>query len=336
MNSQEHNGFSVLRALLAPMQRRYDVLTTYEIRHGSSLGESPCLVNGVVAVTLVMVSGLALLSPCVGVCAAPLFIFWVYSIAARWRLVWSSASRLASAISARRQTGDWDLIRLIPMPKTQWLHTQLVAMGWQVWPLLKGLIITQWGIATVFFMLLLAETSASSRYCYAEPCLQRMPGLSFFLAGLPLLAMWVAVPLMEAGLVASMSGLVSSYINRPGFAIAASFVGALVMRVILGLAGWVIMYLLYSELAVKSDYSWDRSRPPVLPSFIELAGIAVFWEWLPALGLGEISTHRAFSSIEHTGLYAVVFGTIFLSYIMIPFGLIHVFFKWTAWRLDRE
>lgn len=96
------------------------------------------------------------------------------------------------------------------------------------------------------------------------------------------------------------------------------------------------MYVLYGELAVKVDYSWDRSRPPVLPSFIELAAIAVFWEWLPALGLGEISTHRAFSSTEHTGLYAVVFGTIFLSYIMIPFGLIHVFFKWTAWRLDRE
>ncbi len=321
-----YNGFSVLKALIAPFHRTFDVLTTYEIKHGTSLGESHCMTNMVVGMGALMVLGTALVGiPCLGVCAAPLFLFWLYSIAARWRLIWAAASRLATAISARRQTGDWDLIRLIPMSKARWLHTQFTAIGWQIWPLVKALILAQWGIATVFYVLLVVETSAYSSYCTAEPCLQRLSGLTFFLVGLPVLLIWISVPLLEVGLVVSVSSLVSSYVNRPGVAIAVSFIGVLVTRLILGVTGWVVVYLLYREDA-----------RPILPSLIEMVGVALFWEWLPAIGLGEISTHRALSAAEHAGLFGAVAGSIFLSYVAAPLSLMHLLVKWTVYRLDRE
>ncbi|MBZ0305289.1 MAG: hypothetical protein K8I82_04390, partial [Anaerolineae bacterium] len=296
---------------------------------------SYCLSNIVGGVVTLMVLGTALIGiPCLGVCAAPLFLFWLYSFATRWRLIWAAASRLATAISARRQTGDWDLIRLIPMPKIQWLYTQFVAIGWQIWPLVKALVLAQWGITTVFYILLVVETSAYSSSCYAEPCMQRLSGLTFFLVGLPVLLIWISIPLLEMGLIVSVSSLVSSYISRPGFAIAASFIGVLVTRLILGIIGWIVVYLLYGELADRS-VQYGGTSHPILPSLREMVGITLFWEWLPAIGLGEISTHRALSFTEHAEIYGVVLSSVFLSYIVVPLGLIHVLFKWAVYRLDR-
>lgn len=46
-------------------------------------------------------------------------------------------------ITVRRERGDWDLILITPIPKAHWLELQLTAISWQVWPLVRNLMIGQ-------------------------------------------------------------------------------------------------------------------------------------------------------------------------------------------------
>lgn len=334
--TQNFNGGSVIRAVVAPLQKGYDVLTRYEILHSRTVHRPSRIVDVGMVLAGVVVVFLTLLSPLAGICIGPIFLLWIYGILARWRLNWAVASQIAHAISTRRHTGDWDLIRLIPMSKARWLNTQLVATGFHTWPLVKGLVLTQAIISTTYYLLLLIETSSAYRGCYFEPCPQRISGLSFFLLGLPLMLAWIAFPIMEASLAAAVSSFVSSAIKRPAFSIAVSMLGVVFIRVILVLVGWGAVYFLYNEVAIGAGwidppaYSWEDPPYDSFPNLYEFLALMIFWEWLPAVGLAQ------FSSTYSAATYLVVFGAIFTAYVAAPMGIIHLLFKWTAQRLDSE
>lgn len=366
-NARSMSAVQFIRALLPPWRTLRDPLVQYGIRRGGRIGERPW--------ALLVVTVLTCLAACIfmlgymdsdstnnrpltsellpGLLGLLMGGLGVLVMIGHWRLLLAIAGRAASLVAGRRASGDWDLIAITPMSKTRWLRSQLTIIGWQVFPLVRQLVVVQFLLVMLGFGYLIAARHAElndSNDCFIQPCYNYdeydFSTLEYTLLIAPIgigLGGWI---LVETGIFTAVALLASSLSQRVTMSMLYSFLGVFMTRIFLTFVliygGTLIMIALFqfSDALGLSDFDMDFSdldEDLILVVMYYCMGIpilAFFLEWLPvfpailmAAGDGDTELLIAYVGFWLVGL---------LVYIILPLLFIAFFSRRTIRRLEKR
>lgn len=348
------NPWSFIRAMIPIRQTLDDPLVVYQIRRSQGVGRKPwsllILAYLILIGEIIFLAGLlafsnletqrlsVLVGPMLGVLAGGLSLGVVYG---HWRLMLAVFMRAARAVTERRQNGDWELIMITPMPKTRWLRAQLIGMGWQVWPLVRNLMIMQGLLVLLFYGLMVYGVSqADDTDYYYQDDSEYLPTPVYIGVVLPIMLGMMIEPILQAGLLGAISFYVSTLSKQPAFAMLYNFLGAFISRVIIaGVFFYSGMFFLVFFFAFTPDSNVMNIRGEEILAVLLYSCIAIpvssfFIEWLPTLG----ATMMAFEAdpLEHLLLYMAILSAGGTTYIAIPLLMIRTLATSTVRRLQRR
>jgi hypothetical protein len=277
-----------------------------------------------------------------------------------WRLLMAVSARAAAIIAARRGRGDWDLIAITPVEKSRWLRAQLVTIGWQVFPIVRLLLVVQLVLVLICFGQLtrIQYEERQQEQAYEEPCRAEggcywdeqdyLPTGLYVLATLPFDVMIVLEPLVTTGIFAAVSLYLSSRSQRTTMSLLYSFLSIYLVRVFLALVflvGGMLIFMAVMGLAtavglVGSDWDWEWDG---IGEFFGLFCVwlcfavlilAFFLEWMPMFApmilLLQLRTG------EHITRYVILILTFLLAYFLAPLWVIRSVGGRTVDRLNRR
>lgn len=333
------NPWSFVRAVIPVGQALDDPLVVYQLRRRQRTGSHPWML--VVLAYLALIIEILyliivlnydsvepqnlteLLGEMLTILAGVLSVGTIYG---HWRLMLAVFSRAAQVVTERRLRGDWELIAITPMPKARWLRSQLIGLGWQVWPLVRNLIIIQTVLMFIFSGALLYglydnrqnETYPNDEYYYPLPV--------YMLLASPMLLAVILEPVMTVAVLAALSFYVSTLSKHPAMAMLYNFLGIFFIRTL------IMAVLIYSSLFFAFFFftfspdnnfgSMDGSSffGFLLSSCIFIPLSSFFVEWFPAIGaaalVGELST------LVHVLLYLTILCAGLTTYIATPLLII--------------
>lgn len=239
--------------------------------------------------------------------AVRILLFWagLYLVLERIRMMLVIVQKATHIITARKERGDWDLISITPLPKSRWLHLQFAAMIWQLWPLVRGLMVAQ----AIFMLVLIGFLGTvqhenwrnEARGDYVADADNRfLPPMAFVLLALPIGILTVLQIPFEAGLYAAgaLNGSAESkesafsmlralfYFGLGRVTMTAVFlaitltvmvvVGAVILLVLLGMSEAFIAVFFLALFVVFGTIGVYFLTIPIL---------ALVWEWLPLVGI---------------------------------------------------
>ncbi len=345
------NPWSFVRAVIPVGQTLDDPLVVYQIRRSQRTGNRPWMLVVLAYLTLLIeILYLTivlnyqsvepqkfneLLGEMLLILAGVLSLGTIYG---HWRLMLAVFSRAAQVVTERRQRGDWELIAITPMPKARWLRSQLIGMGWQVWPLVRNLILIQTVLVVIFSGAVLYglhdnrqdETYPDDEY-YFHP-------LAYTLLASPMLLALVLEPLMTVAVLAALSFYVSTLSKHPAMAMLYNFLGTFFIRTlimaVLMYAGlfFLVFFFTFSPDNSLGDLEGDSFFGFLLSSCIFIPLASFFVEWFPAVGasalVGELST------TDHMLVYLTIMCAGLTTYIATPLLIIQSLAARTVRRLQ--
>ncbi len=348
------NPWSFLRALIPLRQSLDNPLVVFQIRRGEQVGRNPwillmtayCIVIfeilylvGVLVVEDIETLRLNdLLLPMLGILMFCLSLGAVYG---HWRLMLAIFLRIARVVTERRQNGDWDLIAITPMPKARWLQAQLVALGWQVWPLVRNLIILQTLLSVILygFAVYQIETEFGDNGIYEDPQ-DPLPISIYTIAVLPMLAGMVAEPIFFMGLLTAVAFYVSTISKQPAMAILYNFLGTFLARSVIsavffyGGAFFTLFFLSFTGEMDLSGFDGSAFIGFILYTCIGIPVSSFFIELMPPFG--PIMMAIEADALEHFLIYLTILCTGVTAYIITPLVMIRTLTDSTLSRLQRR
>ena len=340
----------LLRSILPPWgDRLSDPLLQYEARTHRRAGGRPwayvfivsLLALGVV-INLALVNIFAVRSASSRVLAEETVAILIIglsgmSVLGHWRLLLSTIGRSSAAISQKRERGDWDLIFITPVSKSRWFQAQLTALGWQIFPLVRRLMIVNGVMIVVALPVLIVLKIEEGGD--VSPLIYALEMLAFA-------ALIIVEPIFSAGIFVS-SALVESSLRQRAWVSFLTSLGVvylmrLVMSVVLLVTAFVILVALL-EAAVVVGLEEEGANLEALSSdevFLLLfyGGIgalvtAFIIEWVPPAA--------AILMIGPTELYGNILAyvwfvlTFLITYIILPPILMRLLAARTVKRLNR-
>lgn len=347
------NPWSFIRAVIPVGQTLDDPLVVYQIRRSQRTGSRPWML--VVMAYLVLIGEIlyaagmlaygeletqfigAFIGPMVGIVAVVLSLGVIYG---HWRLVLAVFSRAAKVVTERRLRGDWELIAITPMPKARWLRAQLIGLGWQVWPLVRNLMIIQTVLVLIFVGVILYDRydDRGDRYYYEDSSYHYLPLPVYMILTFPIFAALILEPLMMVAVLAALSFYISTLSKHPAMAMLYNFLGIFFIRSIIAAvffyAGlfFVVFFFTFSPNNDLGDFEGASVLGFSLYTCIAVPITSFFVEWLPALGPLMVSTEARVS--EHILLYLSIMCTGLTTYVATPLLLIRSLAARTVRRLQ--
>ncbi len=322
-------------------------LVQYEIRSQQRRGRQPRVALAVGIFTVIFFLIALFTQP-----TAPKFSLLVlvmgalaYVVLGRLRLLIAISAQATRMIVTRRERGDWDLILITPMPKAQWLTMQLTALIWQTWPIIRGLMVGQ----AVFVLLLVGYLAVEQHenreneayydsFSYSiNKDAHYLPAPVFVILALPVGALTIFLPMLEAGMYASAALTGSAESRESAFSILRGLVNLGVGRLVVAV-GTVILPMMFAALGglillvfPTEDGMGDLILVVVVGlgmTFVVLGGyyisiplLSLVWEWIPLLGIFALMLEMPYQ-------FHIVITLTFLFTLPITHGYIP--FEWTA------
>jgi len=356
-------GWVLLRALVPPWGSLGDPLVSYDIHPHRRSGQRPWSALVITAFTLLllctylvsMLDGFDpyaptslledLLPNALGIVIGGMSLFVMLG---HWRLLLAVAGRGAGMIAVRKQRGDWDLIAITPVPKSRWFSAQLTILGWQVFPLVRQLLVVQGVMVLLGF-----SYTVYFQYLERQDCIQYgcayttypLPIPLYALMVLPFAALIVLEPLLTLGVFSTMSLYVSTLNKRITMSVLGSFVGVYVVRVLMTLvlliSGILLVFLISSLFSLIGFGSGNIDVDDLFSSeMLFLIPYCCMWsiigsfalEWFPALGALVFLIENDTSG--YLGLYIASLGAFSLAYVLIPLLVMRILGRITIARLE--
>ena len=251
-----HNGWQLLRGIAPPWRNLNDPLLHYATRDHQRTGGRPLAFIIIIVLTIAgLIAYLALQNTLTqGYTTtrerieSALFIVFMglclMSVLGHWRLLLATTGRSTAAIAQKRERGDWDLIYITPVSKSRWFRAQITALGWQVFPLVRRLMIVHAIMIVIAFPILMVFHSEEGG---------RVSPLLYALELLPFAALWFLEPLISAGIFLSSTLVESSLRKRTWVAFLNGLGTVYLMRVAMAFAlvvGGFILLVGVIEVAV--------------------------------------------------------------------------------------
>lgn len=333
-------GWQVLRAAIPPWKNTHDPLVSYELRHRRRAGQRPwsLLAMGYVLMLMVMFYLVFTLLQNNApnweeVTSAVLAILGIglalMVMLGHWRLLMAISGRAATMIAGRKKSGDWELIAITPLDKTRWYLNQLTIIAWQVFPIIRELMILQsllvlGGVSFLSYQLHDLSTNQSAYYIEEYLSLPL-----YWILILPLALLLILEPYWATALFASVSLYTSSRSKRLTMSLLYTFLNTFIIRYLITLvfyySGLIVFFLVSNIAALLGSGTEGISLTDLFSIGWLLCGIlcvyalgsSFFVEWLPALGL------VMFLLPSEDGVTAVLFFSIYITgfwtYLFTPF-----------------
>lgn len=349
--------WQMFRALLPPWQQTQDPLVSYHLRDQKRVGRRPW---GFVIIAYLMLIPLViylaalyyseetqlltdLFLQVLGALSVGLGLMVMLG---HWRLLISVAARSAEAIAGQRRRGDWDLIAITPMSKARWFRAQLTAIGWQVFPILRQLLLVQGLLVLIGMGLLIYGITQddTSTYYGSE---RFLPIGVYVLLLLPLVLLLMVEPLLSLFLFTLAGFFASSLSKRTSMSMLYSFfwsyVARLAMAAMFIYGGFIITVLVggvANALGLTQDFDIDSDIFSNMSIYI--CGIlclytlatAFFVEWLPTLGILVLTTPN--ESSNHAIIYVIIVLTLGMTYIITPWWLMRRLGRSIVWQINQR
>lgn len=255
----------------------------------------------------------------------------VYLILLRLRLFVAVSGRAARMITVRRERGDWDLILITPIPKARWLELQLTAISWQVWPLVRNLMIGQ----AVFTGVALLYMSAQQHQRWQGeklddflltdliPDAHYLPTWMFFLVALPFCMMVICLPLIEIGVFSTAALCASICSKNPSFALFRSFGNTMKIHVgssaniLFGLPLLLTAFGLFFHLGDGFVVTFVLLMVVGILGWLLHLPICFFtWNWLPWLAVWGLTLEVTY--LSHALIFWVCLGFFAFAFGFLP------------------
>jgi len=337
------NGWALLRSMMPPWgDRLKNPLLHYEVRvHRRAGRRSRIYLFIAVVLTLGVLINLALASifsvrtaTSRVLAEETVFILMVglggMSMLGHWRLLLTILGRSSAAIAQRRERGDWDLIYITPVSKTEWFRAQLTALGWQVFPLVQRLMIVHFVLIVIAFPTLLVLHH--EQYT-------RVSGLLYAAELLTFAVLILIEPIFTAGIFTTSALLESSMRRRAWVAFLSGFTMVYATRVVIALAlqiGGFIILMILSVILEDNSFDWLNDEAVFFLCVYCIIGTLVFafvLEWVPPIA--AILMMSAYNTEENLYAYSWLILTLILAYIITPPILIRILTERTIKRLHR-
>lgn len=265
-----------------------------------------------------------------------IFILGIIVIGGHGSLMQEVGGRAAQAIAGRRVRGDWDLIAITPLAKERWLQAQAAAIGWQMFPLIRRMIVCKAILVFMLFSYLLVVQI--EQYPYISPLL-------YLISMIPFGVLLIFFPVIELGLSAQIALLSSSY-SKQMFTVPMiySLVGGCISRILITgilVGGFSLVYMLLILIVISLGSNENdialNSDTLFIFTLCCCGGIlmsAAFAEWLPAIvPIGMIGVDYDSGWIV---TYLILSLGVMIAYVIAPPLLAKWINRRTAKRLDRR
>lgn len=349
-------GWEVLRAMLPPWQSTQDPLVSYHLRIHKRVGRRPwgMILLGYLTLgmlTLYIVGQLAAqnlreVSEIITETLAIVGIGLTLTMAmTHWRLMIAVSARAADAIAGQRLRGDWDLIAITPVSKTRWFRSQLTTIAWQVFPLVRQLLVvhTLMVLIGTFLILYIVSTEDAASWDSGD----YLSPLIYLLAVTPFGLLLIFLPFLNTSLFSMTSLYTSSNSKRVTMSMLYSFVGIYITRLIITLTYFLggtmfilILGTLGKALGIIDDFDLSLTDLSSAGAGFLLVGCiycligAFFIEWLPVLGFIIMATPA--EPEVHMMLYIAFSLTLLLSYVVVPLVILRGLGRAIVWQINQR
>jgi hypothetical protein len=235
------------------------------------------------------------------------------SIMGHWALLLATIGRSSALIAQKRERGEWALIYITPVSKSRWFHAQFTALGWQIFPLVRRLMIVHFLIVLIACPTFIAFQR--EQYTIVSPALY---GIELLILG----AIVIVEPIFTAGIFASSALLESSIRRRAwvSFANGLSMIYAVrvVVALVMQIGGLVFLILLSAIFANGSLEELPGNAVLYLCVYCIVSSLiyAFILEWLPAIA--AILLAAPFDTDGNLYAFLWVFLTLGLTQIITP------------------
>jgi hypothetical protein len=342
MQSNLPGGWRLLRSMIPPWGDRLDdPLLHYEVHPKRRTGGTPLgfiiigVLMGAGAITYLIVTTFTQNSISTQEQIDTTFFIVVMglvsmSILGHWRLLLTTIGHSTAMIAQKRERGDWDLIYITSVSKSRWFHVQFIALGWQMFPLVRRLMIVQLVLAIVVFPKLIILQQ--DQYTIVPPALY---GIELLMLG----AIVMVEPIFTAGIFASSALLESSMRRRAwvSFTNGLSMIYAMrvVMALVMQIGGLIFLIVLSAIFADGSLEELPGNAVLYLCIYCIISSLlyAFILEWLPAIA--AILLTAPFDTDGNLYAFLWVFLTLGLTQIITPPILMGLLAERSVRRLNR-
>lgn len=220
-------------------------------------------------------------------------------------------SGIAGGAAYLNQLQHRDLLRITTLPKTQLFMSQIAAIGGFVWPILRVLIILRFLLVTIVLLNVIAVM-------LSPELVADVPTGLYLLALMPIAVLLVFMPVIQAGIVASISIYMSSFRFSEGVAVTWSLMGNY---------GFQVLSVVVLLLILGGNVS---------PIFVLACApvSAFFWGWLPIGAIIVLGSTNG-GTTTFIGEILLTWGTLMTIYIILPLVLSRMLLYRAARNLDR-